>query len=197
MNRMPREQKEFREQKDLREQIDLREQLDLSEQIDLREQIELREQRNLRKQNELRKQRSILDAIQGGRDGSDRRRGLEGHVREKLASKAGESLTETLVAVLIVSLASILLVTMVQASRRVITRSGSAYSDYISEHNDLAVESSSQGSHVSGAPESITIAPADNVKEDDYSLSEIKEKVSVKTAEDGNTVFFPGESSDN
>ena len=167
------------------------------EQIDLREQIELREQRNLREQNELRKQRSILDVIQGGRESSDQSRGIEGHVRTKLTSKAGESLTETLVAVLIVSLASILLVTMVQASRRVITRSGSAYSDYISKHNDLAVESSSQSSHVSGAPESITITAADNEKKADYSLSVIQEKVSVKTAEDGNTVFFPGESSDN
>ncbi|MGI6055713.1 MAG: hypothetical protein ACOYBD_01820 [Bilifractor sp.] len=156
--------------------------------------MELREQRNLREQNELRKQRSILDVIQGGRDSSDRRRGFEGHVRAKIASKAGESLTETLVAVLIVSLASILLVTMVQASRRVITRSGSAYSDYISEHNDLAVESSSQSS---GEAEEITIAPVGNVKKDDYSLSEIKEKVTVKTAKEGNTVFFPEESSDN
>lgn len=191
---MPREQKEFREQKDLREQIDLREQLDLSEQIDLREQMELREQRNLREQNELRKQRSILDVIQRGRDSGERRLCLERNVRAKLTSRAGESLTETLVAVLIVSLASILLVTMVQASRRVITRSGSAYSDYISEHNDLSVESSSQGS---GEAKEITAVPSNSENKTDYSLSEIKENVTVKTGKDGNTVFFPTKSADN
>lgn len=105
----------------------------------------------------------------------------------KLGSKAGESLTETLVAVLIVSLASILLVTMVQASRRVITRSGFAYSGYIKEHNELAVEDSSQNS-----PTEITLTPA--VGENDTSLREIHEKVNVQTEKDGNTVFFPADS---
>ena len=111
-------------------------------------------------------------------------RGMQNRVRAKLGSNAGESLTETLVAVLIVSLASILLVTMVQASRRVVTRSGSAYSDYISEHNDLAVEGSSQG----------TFSPVEGGNSSDNSLSGIKEHVTVKTEKNGNTVFFPADS---
>ena len=118
-------------------------------------------------------------------------RGMQNRVRAKLGSNAGESLTETLVAVLIVSLASILLVTMVQASRRVVTRSGSAYSDYISEHNDLAVEGSSQGS---GSGEDITFAPGEGGNSSDNSLSGIKEHVTVKTEKNGNTVFFPADS---
>ena len=117
-----------------------------------------------------------------------RQKKMQNLVRAKLGSRAGESLTETLVAVLIVSLASILLVTMVQASRRVVTRSGSAYSYYISEHNDLAVEGSSQGSGTE-----ITISPADG-NSSDNSLSEIKEHVTVKTEKNGNTVFFPADS---
>lgn len=117
-----------------------------------------------------------------GRNGS-----FGGSVRVKLGSKAGESLTETLVAVLIVSLASILLVTMVQASRRVVTRSGSAYSGYIKEHNELAVESSSQKN-----TRDITLTPA--AGENDTSLREIHEKVIVQTDKDGNTVFFPADS---
>lgn len=117
-----------------------------------------------------------------------RRGSFGGSVRVKLGSKAGESLTETLVAVLIVSLASILLVTMVQASRRVVTRSGSAYSGYIKEHNELAVESSSQNS-----PTEITLTPA-RAGNDNNSLHEIHEKVNVQTDKDGNTVFFPADS---
>lgn len=116
-----------------------------------------------------------------------RRGSFGGSVRVKLGSKAGESLTETLVAVLIVSLASILLVTMVQASRRVVTRSGSAYSGYIKEHNELAVESSSQKNSTE-----ITLTPA--AGENDTSLREIHEKVNVQTEKDGNTVFFPADS---
>ena len=117
-----------------------------------------------------------------------RRGSFGGSVRVKLGSKAGESLTETLVAVLIVSLASILLVTMVQASRRVVTRSGSAYSGYIKEHNELAVESSSQKNSTE-----ITLTPA-AVGKDSNSLHEIHEKVIVQTEKDGNTVFFPADS---
>lgn len=118
-----------------------------------------------------------------GRNGS-----FGGSVRVKLGSKAGESLTETLVAVLIVSLASILLVTMVQASRRVITKSGSAYSGYIEEHNKLAVEDSSQNNS-----KEITLTPA-VVGKDNNSLNEIYEKVIMQTDKDGNTVFFPADS---
>lgn len=117
-----------------------------------------------------------------GRNGS-----FGGSVRVKLGSKAGESLTETLVAVLIVSLASILLVTMVQASRRVVTRSGSAYSGYIKEHNELAVEDSSQNS-----PTEITLTPAR--AGNDNSLRKIHEKVYVQTDKEGNAVFFPADS---
>ena len=129
----------------------------------------------------------IRNVRQNTMNSAGRRGSFGGSVRVKLGSKAGESLTETLVAVLIVSLASILLVTMVQASRRVITRSGFAYSGYIKEHNELAVEDSSQNS-----PTEITLTPA--VGENDTSLREIHEKVNVQTEKDGNTVFFPADS---
>ena len=117
--------------------------------------------------------------------------GCGSFVRARLRSRAGESLTETLVAVLIVSLASILLVSMVQGARRVISRSGSAYSDYITEHSDLAVKSDSMDS---GKSDTDTITLEKNAASSDYSLSEIKEKVTVKTGKDGNKVFFPADS---
>lgn len=117
--------------------------------------------------------------------------GCGSFVRARLRSRAGESLTETLVAVLIVSLASILLVSMVQGARRVISRSGSAYSNYITEHSDLAVKSDSRDS---GKSDTDTITLEKNAASSDYSLSEIKEKVTVKTGKDGNKVFFPADS---
>lgn len=121
--------------------------------------------------------------------------GCGSFVRARLRSRAGESLTETLVAVLIVSLASILLVSMVQGARRVISRSGSAYSDYITEHSDLAVKSDSMDS---GKSDTGTITDAiilkKNAASSDYSLSKMEEKVTVKTGKDGNKVFFPADS---
>lgn len=121
--------------------------------------------------------------------------GCGSFVRARLRSRAGESLTETLVAVLIVSLASILLVSMVQGARRVISRSGSAYSDYITEHSDLAVKSDSMDS---GKSDTDTITDAiilkKNAASSDYSLSKMEEKVTVKTGKDGNKVFFPADS---
>ena len=72
-----------------------------------------------------------------------------------------------------------------------ISRSGSAYSDYITEHSDLAVKSDSRDS---GKSDTDTITLEKNVASSDYSLSEIKEKVTVKTGKDGNKVFFPADS---
>lgn len=121
--------------------------------------------------------------------------GCGSFVRARLRSRAGESLTETLVAVLIVSLASILLVSMVQGARRVISRSGSAYSDYITEHSDLAVQGDSRDSSKSDT-DTITdaIILKKNAASSDYSLSKMEEKVTVKTGKDGNRVFFPADS---
>ncbi|MDD6363716.1 MAG: hypothetical protein PUG18_10805 [Lachnospiraceae bacterium] len=121
--------------------------------------------------------------------------GCGSFVRARLRSRAGESLTETLVAVLIVSLASILLVSMVQGARRVISRSGSAYSDYITEHSDLAVQGDSRDSSKSDT-DTITdaIILKKNAASSDYSLSKMEEKVTVKTGKDGNKVFFPADS---
>lgn len=121
--------------------------------------------------------------------------GCGSFVRARLRSRAGESLTETLVAVLIVSLASILLVSMVQGARRVISRSGSAYSDYITEHSDLAVQGDSRDI---GKSDTDTITDAiilkKNAASSDYSLSKMEEKVTVKMGKDGNRVFFPADS---
>lgn len=121
--------------------------------------------------------------------------GCGSFVRARLRSRAGESLTETLVAVLIVSLASILLMSMVQGARRVISRSGSAYSDYITEHSDLAVQGDSRDSSKSDT-DTITdaIILKKNAASSDYSLSKMEEKVTVKTGKDGNKVFFPADS---
>lgn len=57
---------------------------------------------------------------------------------EKLHSNRGESLSETLIAMLIVALGSILLVSMVIAARNIIQRSDEAYDAYISTNNALA-----------------------------------------------------------
>jgi hypothetical protein len=121
--------------------------------------------------------------------------GCGSFVRARLRSRAGESLTETLVAVLIVSLASILLVSMVLGARRVISRSGSAYSDYIKEHSDLAEKSKSDSQDSSKPYTTVTITPPENnAASSDYSLSKMEEKVTVKkTGKDGNKVFFPAD----
>ncbi|MGN0361252.1 MAG: hypothetical protein ACI4ET_00230 [Bilifractor sp.] len=121
---------------------------------------------------------------------------IHGAVIARLSSESGESLTETLVAVLIVALASVLLVTMVLAARRVITRSGKAYSSYISEHNALEEIASSSTSTDSTVTEQdkkeIVIAPAKNdTKASDYSLPQIKEYVNIRESKDGNLTFFP------
>lgn len=118
--------------------------------------------------------------------------GCGSFVRARVRSRAGESLTETLVAVLIVSLASILLVSMVQGARRVISRSGSAYSDYITEHSDLAVQGDSSKSDTDTITDAIILKK--NAASSDYSLSKMEEKVTVKTGKDGNKVFFPADS---
>jgi len=128
-----------------------------------------------------------------------------GSVFAKLSSGSGESLTETLVAVLIVALASVLLVTMVLAARRVITRSGKAYASYISEHSALATDTadgstgsgtgstSDESSVTDNGKTDVVIKPADASKASDYSLPQIKESVTVREAEDGNLTFFPAE----
>jgi competence protein ComGC len=118
--------------------------------------------------------------------------GCGSFVRARLRSSTGESLTETLVAVLIVSLASILLVSMVLGARRVISRSGSAYSDYIKEHSELA-EKSKSDSQDSSKLDTVTITPENNAASSDYSLSKMEEKVTVNTGKDGNKVFFPAD----
>lgn len=55
----------------------------------------------------------------------------------KIKSKKGESLSETLVAMLVVALGSILLVTMVIAARNIIQKSEDAYNHFIAQHNAL------------------------------------------------------------
>lgn len=113
----------------------------------------------------------------------------------KLFSRSGESITETLAAVLIVSLASVLLVTMVMAGRRIISRSDEAYSGYISEHSALSAagsdSSTADGGTVSDQEQKIVIKPSTD--DADYSLPKISENVYLRESEDGNLTFFPAD----
>lgn len=69
-------------------------------------------------------------------DGKKKRKLLRA-ASAKLASRKGESLSETLVAMLVVALGSILLVTMVIAARNIIQKSEEAYDTFIAQHNAL------------------------------------------------------------
>ena len=57
-------------------------------------------------------------------------------LRKKIESKKGESITEVLVASLVIAFGSILLASMVVASTSIIRKSITAYGQYISFHNE-------------------------------------------------------------
>lgn len=59
----------------------------------------------------------------------------------KLKSKKGESIGEVLVAMLVVSLGSILFASMVSASQRLATRSKKAYDSYVTARSQMESES--------------------------------------------------------
>lgn len=78
---------------------------------------------------------------------------------KKLRSKSGESIAETLVAVLIAALALLMLAGTINTASRLITRSKTALEAYYKENNKLSEHSSSSGRNIvtvssgSGEPE--------------------------------------------
>ena len=57
--------------------------------------------------------------------------------KKKLRSRAGETLAETLVALLVSSIGLMMLASMINSSARLITKSRSVLSDYYAEINKL------------------------------------------------------------
>ena len=68
---------------------------------------------------------------------------------KKLRSKSGESIAETLVAVLIAALALLMLAGTINTASRLITRSKTALDAYYTENNKLSEHSSSNSSGTS------------------------------------------------
>ena len=75
-------------------------------------------------------------------------------LRKKIESKKGESITEVLVASLVIAFGSILLASMVVASTSIIKKSIIAYGQYISFHNEAEMLDADETS--GGTPGSIS-----------------------------------------
>ncbi|MDD4526167.1 MAG: hypothetical protein PHX95_10065 [Lachnospiraceae bacterium] len=68
---------------------------------------------------------------------------LSERVLNKLRSTSGESISEVLISMLIVALGSIMFATMVMASKNLIQKSDTAYSDYVNKRNWFVLEGTS------------------------------------------------------
>ncbi len=90
----------------------------------------------------------------------------------KLKSTSGESIAETLVAVLIAAFALLMLAGSVNTSSNLITQSQSKLEEYYSENNDLVMKKIDSGGKVKTGPAVITV----NSKNDPKYVSEIFDK---------------------
>ena len=72
---------------------------------------------------------------------------------KKLRSRAGESLTETLVALLIASLALVMLASMISSTTRIVTQSKTRLETYYNNNNQVAAQSGGS------TPVTMTLAP--------------------------------------
>ena len=83
----------------------------------------------------------------------------------KIKSRAGESLAEVLIAVLIIAVSAMLLASMISSTLSIVTRSEAAYEEYYQENETLETFSSSTPSTVTikitGSDDSYSIAPID------------------------------------
>lgn len=73
-------------------------------------------------------------------------------------SRAGETLTETLIAMLIIGLSSVLFLTMVGTSGRIFRRARTAYNDAYDKTTAVAMEASSSSEGAPGDLGTITVA---------------------------------------
>ena len=64
----------------------------------------------------------------------------------KIRSSSGESIAETMVAVLIAAFALLMLAAMIRTSSRLITQSGQKMSEYYAENNEVAEQTGSEAS---------------------------------------------------
>lgn len=67
-------------------------------------------------------------------------------IRNKLHSSSGESISEVLVAMLVIALGIVMLVSMISASGNIIRRSEQAYADYIKRFNAMEAQDPLKGS---------------------------------------------------
>lgn len=120
----------------------------------------------------------------------------EQRLMRKLKSENGESIGEVLVAMLVVSLGSILFASMVTASQRLVTRSNKAYQSYVTSRNQMESES---GNTISTESSSVSIKedPTSSSTTNNRNVCQInaqaKEGVRVyinKGAQDGVTQKF-------
>ena len=68
---------------------------------------------------------------------------LSERVLNKLRSTSGESISEVLISMLIVALGSIMFATMAMASKNLIQKSDTVYSDYVNKRNWFVLEGTS------------------------------------------------------
>lgn len=104
---------------------------------------------------------------------------------QKLREQRGETLTETLAAMVIVALGGILLVSLVMASSRTINRADTAYDAYLSARN--AVESADTDSTTDSY---VTVKSVDSVSNPVTITGNGQEAVHVISAGEGNSALY-------
>lgn len=67
-------------------------------------------------------------------------------IQAKLRSSSGESISEVLVAMLVIALGIVMLVSMISASGNMIRRSEKVYADYMEQFNAMEAQDSLKGS---------------------------------------------------
>ena len=113
-------------------------------------------------------------------------------IKRKLSSENGESITEVLVASLVIAFGSIILATMVMASTRIIKKSIDAYDKYISIHN--AVEMLDQNGkigYLSIGEDGMTITDASDTEK--RPVGYIDSKSESRTIANGSLHLFIGD----
>ena len=106
---------------------------------------------------------------------TERDRGLinvKNRLIRKIKSRAGESLAEVLIAVLIIAVSAMLLAGMISSTLSIVTRSEAAYEEYYQENEKLETFSSSTPSTVTTSTVIIEITGSDD-SEGGYKIAPI------------------------